>query len=308
MRTFSGFRLAAGGYCLKYPYADRCDMQKSEYLQQVFVGKDAQSLKANTMDEKDEFRRYTSRYKTEKILPSRKIKDFTKSAYIQFLLSLMRSSVYVMIQLNIMHKSRNLSEKKRRDQFNMLINELCSMVTSSNRKMDKSSVLRSTISFLKNHSELSVQSQSVKVQENWKPSFLSNEEFTHLIIIFFNIFINFLYLNLDSFVSLTLHMKCGPIHSQGSSSYELVQLLGTFYHWPSSYEGSNSAAFDCDSNSCSSICSMPSAGGEPRSCFVAVGRLQTPHLLRVVNLSDDTKNEFTSRHSLEWKFLFLDHR
>ncbi|GFY38591.1 circadian locomoter output cycles protein kaput [Trichonephila inaurata madagascariensis] len=287
--------------------------------------KDAQSLKANTMDEKDEFRRYTSRYKTEKI------------------------------------KSRNLSEKKRRDQFNMLINELCSMVTSSNRKMDKSSVLRSTISFLKNHSELSVQSQSVKVQENWKPSFLSNEEFTHLMlealdgfIIVFSCNGQILYtsestasllgylpsriyssvfdiihemdksslyklissppsssnnsISKDSFVSLTLHMKRGPIHSQGSSSYELVQLLGTFYHWPSSYEGSNSAAFDCDSNSCSSICSMPSAGGELRSCFVAVGRLQTPHLLRVVNLSDETKNEFTSRHSLEWKFLFLDHR
>lgn len=277
------------------------------------------------MDEKEEFRRYTSRYKTEKI------------------------------------KSRNLSEKKRRDQFNMLINELCSMVTSSNRKMDKSSVLRSTISFLKNHSELSVQSQSVKVQENWKPSFLSNEEFTHLMlealdgfIIVFSCNGQILYtsestasllgylpsriyssvfdiihemdksslyklissppsssnnsISKDSFVSLTLHMKRGPIHSQGSSSYELVQLLGTFYHWPSSYEGSNSAAFDCDSNSCSSICSMPSALGELRSCFVAVGRLQTPHLLRVVNLSDDTKNEFTSRHSLEWKFLFLDHR
>ncbi|GFQ70212.1 hypothetical protein TNCT_268361 [Trichonephila clavata] len=84
-------------------------------------------------------------------LPIRKLKDFKKSGYIQFLLSLMRSSVCAMIQL-IMHKSRNLSEKKRRDQFNMLINELCSMVTSSNRKMDKSSVLRSTISFLKNHS------------------------------------------------------------------------------------------------------------------------------------------------------------
>ncbi|GIX83106.1 circadian locomoter output cycles protein kaput [Caerostris darwini] len=288
------------------------------------VNKDAQSFKAYAMDEKDEFRRYTSRYKTEKI------------------------------------KSRNLSEKKRRDQFNMLINELCSMVTSSNRKMDKSSVLRSTISFLKNHNELSVQSQSVKVQENWKPSFLSNEEFTHLMlealdgfIIVFSCNGQILYtsestasllgylpsriyssvydiiletdrhilykvignppntssnsVSKDSFISLSLHMKRGPIHSQ-SNSYEFVHLLGTFYHWPSSYESSNTAGFDCDSNSCSSICSMPSVGGELRSCFVAVGRLHTPHLLRVVNLPDDTKNEFTSRHSLEWKFLFLDHR
>lgn len=48
-------------------------------------------------------------------------------------------------------KSRNLSEKKRRDQFNILINELCTMVSSSARKMDKSTVLKATIAFLKTH-------------------------------------------------------------------------------------------------------------------------------------------------------------
>lgn len=47
-------------------------------------------------------------------------------------------------------KSRNLSEKKRRDQFNLLISELSTMVASSNRKMDKSTVLKATIAFLKN--------------------------------------------------------------------------------------------------------------------------------------------------------------
>ncbi|XP_054717765.1 circadian locomoter output cycles protein kaput-like [Uloborus diversus] len=261
-----------------------------------------------------------------------------------------------------MHKSRNLSEKKRRDQFNMLINELCSMVTSTSRKMDKSSVLRATISFLKNHSELSVQSQSVEVEENWKPSFLSNEEFTHLmlealdgfIIVFscngqilytsestasllgylpsrfYSSVFDFIHevdksslyklisnapstsnnsLSKDSFVSILLHMKRGPIHSQSNCSYELVNLIGTFFHWPSSFEGSSQISFDCDSNSCSSICSpLASSAVEWRSCFVAIGRLQTPHLLRVVNLSDESKKEFTSRHSLEWKFLFLDHR
>lgn len=48
-------------------------------------------------------------------------------------------------------KSRNLSEKKRRDQFNLLVNELNSMVSTNSRKMDKSTVLKSTIAFLKNH-------------------------------------------------------------------------------------------------------------------------------------------------------------
>ena len=48
-------------------------------------------------------------------------------------------------------KSRNASEKKRRDQFNVLIQELCSMVSTKTRKLDKSAVLRATIHFLKAH-------------------------------------------------------------------------------------------------------------------------------------------------------------
>lgn len=48
-------------------------------------------------------------------------------------------------------KSRNLSEKKRRDHFNLLVNELSVMVSLKSRKMDKSTVLKSTIGFLKNH-------------------------------------------------------------------------------------------------------------------------------------------------------------
>ncbi len=40
-------------------------------------------------------------------------------------------------------RSRNLSEKKRRDQFNVLINELGNMVSpATHRKMDKTSLLR----------------------------------------------------------------------------------------------------------------------------------------------------------------------
>lgn len=54
-------------------------------------------------------------------------------------------------RINVFRKSRNLSEKKRRDQFNMLVNELGSMVSANTRKMDKSTVLKSTILFLKNH-------------------------------------------------------------------------------------------------------------------------------------------------------------
>lgn len=42
--------------------------------------------------------------------------------------------------------------------------------------------------------------------------------------------------------------------------------------------------------------------------FVGIGRLQTPQLIREMTIVDTLKTEFSSRHSLEWKFLFLDHR
>jgi circadian locomoter output cycle kaput protein len=41
---------------------------------------------------------------------------------------------------------------------------------------------------------------------------------------------------------------------------------------------------------------------------VGTGRLHMPLLIREMSVVESTKTEFTSRHSLEWKFLFLDHR
>ena len=83
-------------------------------------------------------------------------------------------------------KSRNLSEKKRRDQFNVLVTELGTMVSPNNRKMDKTTVLRTTISFLRQHHENSAvaaaKQNADEIQEDWKPAFLSNEEFTHFML------------------------------------------------------------------------------------------------------------------------------
>lgn len=42
--------------------------------------------------------------------------------------------------------------------------------------------------------------------------------------------------------------------------------------------------------------------------FIGTSRIQTTQLIREMSIVDSTKSEFTSRHSLEWKFLFLDHR
>ncbi|GAA6093936.1 clock circadian regulator b isoform X1, partial [Tachysurus ichikawai] len=50
--------------------------------------------------------------------------------------------------------SRNKSEKKRRDQFNVLIKELGTMLPGNTRKMDKSTILQKSIDFLRKHKGL----------------------------------------------------------------------------------------------------------------------------------------------------------
>ncbi|XP_059609357.1 circadian locomoter output cycles protein kaput [Phlebotomus argentipes] len=253
-------------------------------------------------------------------------------------------------------KSRNLSEKKRRDQFNLLVNELSSMVSANNRKMDKSTVLKSTIAFLKNHNEIALRSRTHEIQEDWKPSFLSNEEFTHLILealdgfimvfsstgrIFYasesitsllghlpsdllnmtiydlayeedhselyNVLLNPaaitdpLQNNLtrENQILFSCHLKrgAGGNDFRDGMTYELVQFVGYF-------------RTDVDIENMlpnTRNCIYPS-DADTRLIFVGTGRLQTPQLIREMSIVDSTKSEFTSRHSLEWKFLFLDHR
>ncbi len=52
--------------------------------------------------------------------------------------------------------SRNKSEKKRRDQFNVLIKELGTMLPGNTRKMDKSTILQKSIDFLRKHKGYSI--------------------------------------------------------------------------------------------------------------------------------------------------------
>nr|CAD7264252.1 unnamed protein product [Timema shepardi] len=239
----------------------------------------------------------------------------------------------------------------------MLVNELSSMVTTNNRKMDKSTVLKSTISFLKNHNEIAVRSRAHEIQEDWKPSFLSNEEFTHLILegldgfimvfsssgrIFYasesitsllghlpndlqnmtiydlvheedqselyNVLLNpsnsAYQMHYDETkenqVSFSCHLKRGGLDFREEPTYDLVHFVGYFRLDVEPSEGDNY------------ISSTSRYGGfaEPDNSllFVGTGRLHTPLLIREMSVVDSAKSEFTSRHSLEWKFLFLDHR
>uniref|UniRef100_A0A1B0B5H4 Circadian locomoter output cycles protein kaput n=1 Tax=Glossina palpalis gambiensis TaxID=67801 RepID=A0A1B0B5H4_9MUSC len=259
-------------------------------------------------------------------------------------------------------RSRNLSEKKRRDQFNSLVNDLSALISTSNRKMDKSTVLKSTIAFLKHHNEATDRSKVFEIQTDWKPSFLSNDEFTQLmlesldgfIIVFssrgaifyasdsitaqlgylpndllkmtifdlayemdhenlFNIFlhpkpvIESMQTDISSRnqISFFVHLKRGGVEESDTNSYELVKFVGYFR----SDANVDTVAIQNTQNSLPRIFQLRSTIEiDKKLIFVGTGRLQMPQLIREITMIDPTRNEFTSKHSMEWKFLFLDHR
>ncbi|XP_071086913.1 circadian locomoter output cycles protein kaput-like isoform X3 [Haliotis cracherodii] len=267
----------------------------------------------------------------------------------------MKASSSISSNMNTDRKTRNLSEKKRRDQFNMLVNELCSMVSVNNKKMDKSTVLKSTIAFLKNHQEIAVQSQIHEIKEDWKPSFLSNDEFSQLMLealdsflIVFTVKGKILYVSesvtsllghlpsdlvtkslfnllheydrekvsnfLQDFhsmantsaefgkeenqISFKCHVQCGAINPQDLRVFEEVEFTGTCRPW----DGDEDAQSDTDS-----YVYMRSPPVDS-TCLCCTVRLQTTKIIREMPIQTDLASEFTSRHSLGWKFLFLDHR
>ncbi|XP_065785789.1 neuronal PAS domain-containing protein 2 isoform X5 [Muntiacus reevesi] len=256
--------------------------------------------------------------------------------------------------------SRNKSEKKRRDQFNVLIKELSSMLPGNTRKMDKTTVLEKVIGFLQKHNEVSAQTEVCDIQPDWKPSFLSNEEFTQLMLEALDGFIiavttdgsilyvsdsitpllghlpsdvmdqnllNFLpeqehsevykmlsshmlvtdtpspeYLKSDNDLEFYCHLLRGSLNPKEFPTYEYIKFVGNFRSYNNAGPSPPCNGFD---GALSRPCRVP-LGKEV--CFIATVRLATPQFLKEMCIVDEPLEEFTSRHSLEWKFLFLDHR
>ncbi|XP_055493138.1 neuronal PAS domain-containing protein 2-like isoform X1 [Leucoraja erinacea] len=255
--------------------------------------------------------------------------------------------------------SRNKSEKKRRDQFNVLIKELSVMLPGSVRKLDKSSVLQKTISFLQKHNETSVQTETSIIQHNWKPSFLSNEEFTQLMLEALDGFfvalttdgniiyvsdsitpllghlpsdvidqnlLNFLpeqehreiykllsshtlatdtilpdYLNTENYFEFSCHLLRGTLDPKEPATYEYLRFVGNFQSYDN---GPSSSCKGFDGGVQRTFQPTPAI----QMCFVATVRLATPQFIKEMCIIEEPSEEFSSRHSLEWKFLFLDHR
>ncbi|NXR07724.1 NPAS2 protein, partial [Semnornis frantzii] len=255
--------------------------------------------------------------------------------------------------------SRNKSEKKRRDQFNVLIKELSSMLPGNTRKMDKTTVLEKVIGFLQKHNEVSAQTEISEIQQDWKPSFLSNEEFTQLMLEALDGFIiavttggsiiyvsdsitpllghlpcdvldqnllNFLpeqehseiykmlsscmlmtdsassdYLKTDNELEFYCHLLRGSLNPKEFPTYEYIKFVGNFRSY-SNVPNSTCNGFD------EVVPRAYRTSPGKQICFVATVRLATPQFLKEMCVVEEPLEEFTSRHSLEWKFLFLDHR
>uniref|UniRef100_A0A3Q2ZU48 Neuronal PAS domain protein 2 n=1 Tax=Kryptolebias marmoratus TaxID=37003 RepID=A0A3Q2ZU48_KRYMA len=257
--------------------------------------------------------------------------------------------------------SRNKSEKKRRDQFNVLIKELCTMLQGQGhpRKMDKSTILQRTIDFLQKQKDITAQNEICDVKQDWKPSFLSNEEFTQLMLEALDGFLvalttdgniiyvsdsvsslighlpsdmvdqsilNFLperehgevykllsshmlmtdpiaadFLDSEAHIEFCCHLARGNMDPSEPPVYEYVKFVGDFkFHNNVPTSSCNGLELTLPRNLQSSL--------EEQVCLIATVRLVTPQFLKDLCNVEDPSDEFTSRHSLEWKFLFLDHR
>ncbi|XP_028830998.1 clock circadian regulator b [Denticeps clupeoides] len=254
--------------------------------------------------------------------------------------------------------SRNKSEKKRRDQFNVLIKELGTMLPGNTRKMDKSTILQKSIDFLRKHKEIAVQSESSEIRQDWKPPFLSNEEFTQLMLEALDGFFlaimtdgNIIYVS-DSVTSLLEHLPSDLVDQNLLNFLPMGEHSEVYKALSSHPEGENlSPEYLKTKNQMEFCCHMLRGNMDPREpqvyeyvkfignfrslnnvpqatrnglegvlqrslrpafddqvCFVATVRLAKPQFIKEMCTVEEPNEEFTSRHSLEWKFLFLDHR
>ncbi|XP_077863389.1 neuronal PAS domain-containing protein 2-like [Saccoglossus kowalevskii] len=234
-------------------------------------------------------------------------------------------------------KIRNANEKKRRDQFNVLIDELCVMVSADSKKMDKSAVLKATIAFLKHHNEVVVHTPQGDIDEKWKPPFLSDDEFGELILESSDGFIlcmsdqgRIVYAS-DSITNL---LGLLPTDYRNSTIYDLIhekdrpEIYKILAHANLLFTDSGRSdvykKFECTCNmlkgshssnqipeyepvnmngnfsvKTDSLCRDSDKG----NIIVALVRLQNNHLGAPIY---DRGSEFVSRHNLEWNFILLD--
>ncbi|KAL5282505.1 CLOCK family protein [Megaselia abdita] len=96
--------------------------------------------------------------------------------------------------------------------------------------------------------------------------------------------------NRNKETSFYCHLKRRSISNSERLSYELVRFVGYF-------------RYDVE------LDHILRKGNESKNvAFIGIGRIQKPQLIKQMSIVNSSQNEFLSKHSLEWKFLYLDHR
>jgi len=235
--------------------------------------------------------------------------------------------------------NRNLSEKRRRDRFNILVQELAGIVSpEEGRKLEKTAVLELAISYLRNHQSQQLESlpsgSRSGVALNWQPSFTTDPEFNLILsdaLDSFTIVIEndgtiiyashsvlsilghlceelvgtslFSHVNEDE--ALTVWSKLAVIVpksdttgvSSNTSTFLFRMKCGRFWS-RNSYQ----------TIQCNAAAVRPSIGEKTLNCFVLEGKVTHPQPNRIVTSSDSTEKEFSYRLTMDWKYIYIDHR
>ncbi|XP_072476905.1 circadian locomoter output cycles protein kaput isoform X4 [Notamacropus eugenii] len=109
------------------------------------------------------------------------------------------------------------------------------------------------------------------------------------------------YLKSKNQLEFCCHMLRGTIDPKEPPTYEFVKFIGNF-------KSLNNVSSSSHNGFEGTIQRSHRPSYEDRICFVATVRLATPQFIKEMCTVEEPNEEFTSRHSLEWKFLFLDHR
>lgn len=245
--------------------------------------------------------------------------------------------------------SRNLNEKKRRHRFNVLVDELARAVSpaKSSQKLEKTTILELVVKYLKENQVTKpvLQSQIASSGQPWQLSFLSDGEFSQILVEGMDGFI----FALDS-TGKVLHVSNSILpllgvlpdkflnsnilaylheEDQNTISTELTALR-YFEMSPQNIATTGTSIFVCRMSGtshsdnrtgcfktvrCTSrvlSCTLDSANESPgpnsgsRMCLVVIGELISPQPNRTLFTATGISGEYTYRLTMDWKYISLD--
>lgn len=224
--------------------------------------------------------------------------------------------------------SRNLNEKKRRDRFNVLVQEIAEIVLPENeRKLDKTTVLKRAINFLQNHQShirSATRPSRHSASTKWQPSFVTDGEFNLIMLEASNSFTLATESNGKiTFASQSVLPLLGyrPEQMQGTSllgylheddALRILPLLSSVEKKTLPSEGESfQLRIKCGNfyaRNTYQVVECKTTFISQQNYIVIVGKVHYPQPNKVNVTSDSQCKQFSYRLSMDWKYVYLDHR